>query len=596
MKHNLLYRVKERTKTLSFQDKMKTLFYSFFVVIAILLITVSVVFIKLVTNETYKRSREQLSVLSMHIQDSLSEIENLISDFHQNDQLQKQLEIIDSPKTSSMDRDQTRIRFEREFGWFSSQSRVTSWLVYDQNGKRIVGYRFDLDRYLPDYTTKDYMKSVSGNSSEGQWFLDKNSNRAVYVHNIFDTRTNIMKKLGTVIFTVDLSFIGDFMENSNIFQHGDFLVLSRGNQYYSNNPKLAKKIYVSEKSNEENTRQYMVTTDLRRYYALTEPISFVNSNFRVNYYIVNQQIISKIIIVAVILFLIIIIVLIASIIGINFFLNRLIMPINLLALSMREFSDLEDLQRLKEHIEQLQYIHQKDEIGSLYASFQRLIKEIDRLVIKDYKSQILTQEMETKYLMAQIDPHFLYNTLNTINWIALSNSDDEVSELVMSLALLLQEKADSRKKFNSLADELKIVHAYVRIQEVRFSERLRFSLILSEQINPERIIIPKLIIQPIVENAVKYGVEKVDYQVTVRVTIGIVNNKLVIVIFNDAKGFDPERINSKSTGVGLHNIKARLQLLYGDNAGIKIDSAPDMMTIVSIWLPLSEDSKQDGLE
>ncbi|WP_261806728.1 sensor histidine kinase [Lapidilactobacillus luobeiensis] len=486
-----------------------------------------------------------------------------------------------------MERDKTLINVDRELGWLIANSRVNSWILFDKNQQVILGNRNELDHYIDGYQTADYLKSVKKDMQRGVWFFDKTGSKAVYIHNVFDTRKMIMRQLGTVIFTVDLAFIRDYMSDTGIFSNQDFVVLTHAQQSYATTPSKLPSAMRFLEDHQKQSYQF-ATIGSEKYYVMSDPITIDNTTFRASYFILNRQIMEKIIAVTVILFIVILFVILLCVHGANYFLKRLITPINILADNMRQFSDSKDLTLLHNKTTQVDGIHAHDEIGILYTSFQKLLDEIDRLVIKDYQSQLLTQTMETKYLMAQIDPHFLYNTLNSINWIALNHNDFEASEMVTSLALLLRDKTNPQKQYDSLSDALSIVQAYIKIQSVRFGDRLRFRLVVPDEVTLDEIKLPKLIIQPIVENAVKYGVERTNRQVLIEVLITITEGKLQIVIFNDGDGFDPQSVRSESTGVGIHNITSRLKLLYGDEGTINIQSAPTDTTTVTIRLPLEK--------
>ena len=572
---------------LSFQNRMRALLFALVGVEAVLLLVVSGIFIRMVSNETYSRNRVQLSMLSNSIKGEFTAIDDLVAKFHQDPQLQDQLRKIDDAATDSADREMNLISLESNLGWLAADSKISSWILFNDQNKRILGSNSDLNEYIKGYRTKDYLHTVAGDSHQAQWIFDPHSNRAVYVHNLFETQNLMMKKLGTIVFTVDFSFIREFMDDTGIFSAQDFMVMSHGQQYYSTSPgQLAavKPILKQETQREERLHSIRQTS----YYVITDPITLNNTPFQVHYFIVNRRIIARIIGVSIMLLLVILFVLGISIYGANYLLRRLVSPINMLAKNMHAFKSAEDLGRLREQAAQLDDSHQQDEIGTLYTSFQRLMAEIDRLVVKDYQSQLLTQEMENRYLMAQIDPHFLYNTLNSVNWIALSHNDTDVSEVVTSLAVLLREMANGKKQFNTLAEELAIVQAYIKIQSVRFEDRLLFNLTVPPQLDLTQIQVPKLIIQPIVENAVKYGVEKTDRPVVVEVALHISEARLLITVFNDGDGFDPKVPRFESTGVGLHNIASRLRILYGTKAGIDVQSAVGDMTTVTIWLPINE--------
>ncbi|WP_125767605.1 sensor histidine kinase [Lapidilactobacillus wuchangensis] len=578
-------KISKKFAVLSLKTKLRMLFYGLITIVTILLIGVGSVLVSMVAQETYKSNRDQLAVLSNDIKNSFSRVEELITAFHQDTRLQEQLESVNHAGISQNEKYKTLFNIDREMGWLVASSKVNSWVLFDQNKQVLLGNKEQLDQYIGEYKIKNYLGSIKNDSEEGAWFFDKTSHKAVFVHNLFDTRKLIMRPIGVLVFTVDLNYIDDFMRDSGIFSNEDFLVISNEEQSYSTIP---SRLVTAERAlQNKSTKDYkFIHIYHHRYYVLSDLITIANRSFVINYFILNRLIIAKIIIVTIILLLIIFLIIVLCIYAANYFLNRLITPINVLADNMQLFSNSKNLDVLHDQIVKLPGVKRRDEIGSLYKSFERLLDEIDRLVIKDYQSQVLTQEMENKYLMAQIDPHFLYNTLNSINWIALNHEDEEVSQVVTSLAFLLREKANPKVQYNSIVDELNIVQAYIKIQSIRFGERLVFKVNLPGSTTLENIQIPKLTIQPIVENAVKYGVEKSDRPVKITIRVRLVKQKLIIKVFNDGEGFDPRNVTSESTGVGIHNISSRLKLLYGDKAGISIQSAPHEVTNVLIWLPI----------
>ncbi|KRN18397.1 cache domain-containing sensor histidine kinase [Lacticaseibacillus camelliae] len=575
----------KRISKLSLQNKMHALIYALVIVEAMLLLLMGIVYVRMLTSETYARNRVQLSALSTDLQNEFAEVDNLVTRFHEDAGAQVHLERAENDKLSAYQRELARLDLSKDIGSIAATSRVNSWTIMDDRGHRMVGGN-GLDNYIKGYSTKDYLRTVGNDSKKAKWIFGPD-NKAVYVHNLFDTHDLSMKHIGTVVFTIDLSFIQQFMSDSGLFSRQDFIVIKRDNQYYLTKPNLAHSVKSGLRYHGPN-QQRLTSINGIGYYLFSKALNLDNTSFTVHYYIVNEQIIRKIVTASFILLLVILLILIISSNIANYLLRRLILPIDNLARNMQDFKTADDLPRLRERAEKANTFHRSDEIGTLYRCFQRLMSEIDRLVVKDYQSQLLTQEMENKYLMAQIDPHFLYNTLNSINWIALSHGDEEASEVVTSLALLLREKADAKTQSTTLEQELNIVKAYVKIQSVRFRDRLRFSLMIPETMATQNVIVPKLIIQPIVENAVKYGVETTDRPVVVRVCLRIENAHLIITVFNDGKGFNPAAFQSESTGVGLHNISSRLKLKFGSEAGLHVESAVDSTTSVKIWLPYAK--------
>lgn len=223
-----------------------------------------------------------------------------------------------------------------------------------------------------------------------------------------------------------------------------------------------------------------------------------------------------------------------------------------------------------------------------------MIHQIEELVINDYQSKLLTKEMEYKFLQAQLDPHFLYNTLNSINWMALGKGETEISEMVTSLAFLFRNKLDSGDSFWSLQEEMEVIQAYLNIQSNRFDTRLIFKSDIQDDAFRFRML--KLIIQPLIENAVKYGVEKVNRPVTILLKIVVQETTIKIAVSDDGPGFEKSKDSTNhSTGLGLENIRSRIQLVYGKKATLSIHSKAYDNTTVTILLPKEIEDRNIGI-
>ena len=206
------------------------------------------------------------------------------------------------------------------------------------------------------------------------------------------------------------------------------------------------------------------------------------------------------------------------------------------------------------------------------------------MIQKEYQAKLLSQESEYKFLQAQLDPHFLYNTLNSINWMAINKENYEISDMITNLSFLFRNKIDDMDDMIPIKEELDVIHAYIKIQSTRFGNRL----VYKEEIDLDLIykMIPKLTIQLLIENSIKYGVEKIKQPTQILLTIKNLNNKIWIEIKDDGPSI-VEKIAFKkdSTGLGLSNIENRLKLIYGDQASVKISSKPNIETKVILAVP-----------
>ncbi|MCM3766398.1 sensor histidine kinase [Neobacillus niacini] len=223
-----------------------------------------------------------------------------------------------------------------------------------------------------------------------------------------------------------------------------------------------------------------------------------------------------------------------------------------------------------------------DEIGQLGKGFNHMINEIDRLVSEVYETGLREKEAEIKALQSQMNPHFLYNTLETINMLAVTKGNLEVSDMVSSLGRLLRYTIDNSSKIVTLKEELSFIQSYIAIQKVRMGENLKYE----EEIEPvlHDVLIPKLVLQPLVENAIIHGLFGQGGLIVIKAASK--NELLEIVIHDNGKGVPIERLealkqtletgqikpNRNHTGIALPNVHERIQLLYGKEYGIEIAS------------------------
>jgi two-component system sensor histidine kinase YesM len=229
------------------------------------------------------------------------------------------------------------------------------------------------------------------------------------------------------------------------------------------------------------------------------------------------------------------------------------------------------------------------EIGELQRSFNTMVRQITTLMELTREEESKLQEAERKALEAQMNPHFLYNTLNTVKSIARMHDEQEIYTIITKLGKLLRDAIDNREGETTLAESFSLVENYLTIQKIRYGEKLHTIVELDETIASLKT--PKLIIQPLVENAIIHGLEpKIGiWRLTVRARL---EAKMVIISVADngvgfsrnirfKNGFSLDEANH----VGLSNIQRRLKLRYGELSDLSVDSVPHEGTIVTIHIP-----------
>ena len=234
-----------------------------------------------------------------------------------------------------------------------------------------------------------------------------------------------------------------------------------------------------------------------------------------------------------------------------------------------------------------------NEFGQLGESFNHMVGRVDGLMQEIVVAERSKKEMELELLHAQINPHFLYNTLSTIRFMAKFKGEDSISSAIVALTKLLRVSINLGKDMIPLDEEISYVQNYLLIQRLRFNQRFDFDSTIQPSL--KKILLPKLILQPIVENALLYGVEDVgDKILQIRIFTEEIGDKAKIVVEDNGPGMtediircifrDEKNINKFST-VGLNNVNQRIKIYCGENYGIRIDSKPDAGTRIIIMLP-----------
>ncbi|WP_063568055.1 histidine kinase [Paenibacillus sp. O199] len=244
-------------------------------------------------------------------------------------------------------------------------------------------------------------------------------------------------------------------------------------------------------------------------------------------------------------------------------------------------------------------VSSQNEVGLLHRTFKMMVQRIRELIDENYAKQLVIRETELKALQAQINPHFLYNTLESINWLAKVQKQHQISEMVEALGFLLRSSVNMSEKWITLERELDIVRSYVTIQHTRFEERLDFDMDIAPEVGTARI--PKLTLQPLVENAIHYALEPSIEPCRIRIRARADGDNVVIDVEDDGPGMTPEfleqlqegRVQTRGQGIGLSNIKERIRLTFGDEGEMIMSSNPGSGTVVSIRIPWIREDDDD---
>jgi two-component system sensor histidine kinase YesM len=291
-------------------------------------------------------------------------------------------------------------------------------------------------------------------------------------------------------------------------------------------------------------------------------------------------------------------------------LNNMILPLRKLYHYMR-ISDRDDL---KKRID-LHGSTEAEVIGLRYNQMLSGVQDLTKQLVES-NERLLKAELEKKraefdFLKSQVNPHFLYNTLDTISGIASEREVPEIREMTRALSRIFRYSIKGHD-FVSLMDEIRIVEAYMNIQTIRFSHRFEFLCEIPEKLKD--CLVPKMILQPIVENAVYHGLEPRYEKGTLSLSVNLDSSRgqdLIITVKDDGVGMDEAKLDSyrlllrtaqgdadrgKSSGIGLSNVHNRLQFLYGNGYGLDISSKEKEGTVVTIRIPAKMEGENANVQ
>ncbi|MFP3126645.1 sensor histidine kinase [Ectobacillus funiculus] len=244
----------------------------------------------------------------------------------------------------------------------------------------------------------------------------------------------------------------------------------------------------------------------------------------------------------------------------------------------------------------------QDEIGMLGRSFNNMLTQINKLIVLTELQERQKREAELRSLQAHIKPHFLYNTLDTINWMARKKGAEDIAEVVESLSRLFRIGLSKGNDIIPFMEEIKHIRSYLKIQKARYKDKLNYTLAIAPDI--QDIFVLKLVLQPIVENAIYHGIKERRGPGHILIEAKEDNEQLMIRVTDDGSGMpseilyalrkrlatalnmDEENREIKNLGYGMMNVQARIKLTFGDAYGLSIDSEKGEGTTVTAILPI----------
>lgn len=268
-------------------------------------------------------------------------------------------------------------------------------------------------------------------------------------------------------------------------------------------------------------------------------------------------------------------------------------PLRELNEALRKFSAGDFSQKLR--------VETEDEIGEVAKCFNDMVEDIRTLIDENYVITLREKESELAALQAQINPHFLYNTLDSLYWEAVEEGNETIGESILALSQLFRLVLNRENGDVTIGQETELVSRYLQIQKMRFGKRLNYEIQMDEQI--KKVKIPKLILQPFVENAIVHGFENVGTPCYLKISGKPKDGHILFEIMDTGVGMSQEQINAvweeepdnyakqRIGRYAIKNIRERLRLKYHGNFSLEIRSDIGKGTMVVLTIPWEEEKE-----
>ncbi|WP_282935417.1 sensor histidine kinase [Paenibacillus sp. RC67] len=237
------------------------------------------------------------------------------------------------------------------------------------------------------------------------------------------------------------------------------------------------------------------------------------------------------------------------------------------------------------------------EWSELGESYNQMLNRLEELIKQVKREESLKKEAEMEALQYQLNPHFLYNTLNTIKWVAKMHRTPQIAEVVTSLVRLLQASLGKKGDFITIREEVGLIHDYMEIQSFRYGEQVRLQCEVDPMAN--NCLVPRMILQPLIENAIIHGIEpgKQEGLIRIRIWLDVPRDILYCQVEDDGVGMDPRSqdgdssttaMRERMSGIGLRHIREKIKLYYGDGYSMHINSKPKQGTTIRLTMPVHQ--------
>lgn len=577
--------------------KLRTKFLlSFTVIILITVLVISGinywVSVSVIKRNSGEFSQYLIGQIGINIEKSTTDIEGMVFQQFRNSSLSAMLSQIAMLEENTYSRDKYINDFLTDMLFLKDY--YLSVLIIDVNDKKYTVERKAVMKYNEELMKRIDIDEIKEKRGRATWY--RGANETLFMTKaLYDIETN--KYVGIIAISVESSYISNILSDVHNLMDGDILILNENNEIFvkGNHWSQAAQHYLEQDMYMLNTVQRdfeyagkhyisnVLSTDYDKWkiVQIIDVSQLTRGTESIKYWTISTLLVS-------LLFAFIMAALIS---------NNITGNIRLLLRGMSSFS-----LDFKHHVI---VPRSRDEVGMLTVKFNSMAENINDLFNSVYREKLLKQkaeyrtlQFEYKALQAQMNPHFLYNTLESIHSMAKIKGENEIGELIYLLGKLLRESIRKKGDQIALREELEFIGNYLSIHKMIYGDRIEVEYMLNESLVGCQV--PKFILQPLIENAIVHGIEEKPGKALIRIASYEAEGDLLLEVIDNGIGMDEETVGrlldpvwyesqtgtNKHTNVGVMSVHKRIRILYGDRYGLVIQSKTGEGTTVCIRLPI----------
>lgn len=574
-------RLRDLFTNISLRMKFNLLFTLGILTVGLTSIALTIYLIHNYNQMIYAKSADSLGVVIDSISSDLQTVSDLSTLIATNTNVQENLTTLNS-QVEPLKKKAAITELNRLFAYYNSLNPYIVCIRLDYGESSIISGRRTITE---DSALKEKLEITASDSDGLSVFLDTDlpAARLACTKLVKKTANFDLRTLGILTIYLDLpSILKSSKKALSAETETDLCLYLDHKLLYPENPALPLSTLHEDA---HNTRFRIETIDRTKYFIVQKdmdkfPITCIMTT---DYNNIFNALIRTNTIFGVVLVFVMLLVILAS----DFLIHNLLKHISLLLKKINHYKG-STMEPIDVHYN---YSQRKDELGILHNEFDDMIQKINVLIEDNYIKQLLIKDSQLKALEQQINPHFLYNTLNIIGWEAQALEAPNIPTIVDSLSYLLRSILSEKSVEIPLEKELDILDHYLTIQKFRFADRLIYEKTVPQALLPVQV--PKMSVQPLVENAIKYALEPNPEPCTITVSGYTDHDTAVITVSNTDSFLDSdilEKLKSGSRspqglGIGLTNIDSRIRILYGEEFGLSF-SQKDNITTVIMTMPL----------